>query len=137
MTSPADAELPPARPWRRSRLLNVWVDDLTMQQLMQRLTPAPRAAPIFSLHAKALVVDGKAAYIGTFNFDPRSQNLNTEVGVIVRDEAVAGAVEAAIETDMAPDNSWNAATDDPDQHASLAKRGKVRVYQWLPLKPLL
>ena len=107
------------------------------QQLMQRLTPAARAAPIFSLHAKALVVDGKAAYIGTFNFDPRSQNLNTEVGVIVRDEVVAGAVEAAIETDMAPDNSWNAATDDPDQHATLDKRAKVRVYQWLPLKPLL
>jgi N-acetylglucosaminyldiphosphoundecaprenol N-acetyl-beta-D-mannosaminyltransferase len=30
-------ELPPSRPWPRSRLLNVWVDDLTMQQLMQRL----------------------------------------------------------------------------------------------------
>ncbi len=37
MTRPADAELPPARPWPRSRLLNVWVDDLTMSQLMQRL----------------------------------------------------------------------------------------------------
>jgi N-acetylglucosaminyldiphosphoundecaprenol N-acetyl-beta-D-mannosaminyltransferase len=37
MTRPADAELPPARPWPRSRILNVWVDDLTMQQLMQRL----------------------------------------------------------------------------------------------------
>jgi len=37
MTSPADAELPPARPWPRSRLLNVWVDNLTMQQLMERL----------------------------------------------------------------------------------------------------
>ena len=28
---------PPPRPWRRSRLLNVWVDDLTMTELMQRL----------------------------------------------------------------------------------------------------
>ena len=37
MTRPADAELPPARPWPRSRLLNVWVDNLTMQQLMERL----------------------------------------------------------------------------------------------------
>ena len=31
------AELPPARPWPRSRLLNVWVDDVTMVELMQRL----------------------------------------------------------------------------------------------------
>ena len=37
MTRPVDAEFPPARPWPRSRLLNVWVDDLTMHQLMQRL----------------------------------------------------------------------------------------------------
>ena len=107
------------------------------QQLMQRLDVAPRIAPIFSLHAKTMVIDGKAVYIGTFNLDPRSQNLNTEVGVIVRDEDLAGTVEAAIETDMAPDNSWNAATDDPDAQASLAKRSKVRVYQWLPLRPLL
>jgi exopolysaccharide biosynthesis WecB/TagA/CpsF family protein len=27
----------PARPWPRSRLLNVWVDNLSMQELMQRL----------------------------------------------------------------------------------------------------
>ena len=37
MTRSAEAELPPARPWRRSRLLNVWVDDVTMVELMQRL----------------------------------------------------------------------------------------------------
>jgi N-acetylglucosaminyldiphosphoundecaprenol N-acetyl-beta-D-mannosaminyltransferase len=37
MTQPVDAELPPEHPWPRSRLLNVWIDDLTMEQLMQRL----------------------------------------------------------------------------------------------------
>jgi len=46
-------------------------------------------------------------------------------------------VEASIETDMAPGNSWDVAKDDPDQHVSLAKRSKVRFYQLLPLKPLL
>ncbi len=107
------------------------------QQLVQRLTAATRAAPVFSLHAKTLVIDGKTVYIGTYNFDPRSQNLNTEVGVIIHDEGLAREVEASIETDMAPGNSWNAATDDPDQHATPAKRNQVRLYQWLPLKPLL
>ena len=47
------------------------------------------------------------------------------------------AVEAAIETDMTPANSWNAATDDPDQYASAAKRSKVRLLQLMPLRPLL
>jgi len=37
MTRPSDVELPPARAWPRSRLLNVWVDDLTMSQLMEKL----------------------------------------------------------------------------------------------------
>jgi cardiolipin synthase C len=107
------------------------------QQLVQRLSAVSRTAPVFALHAKTLVIDGKTLYIGTFNFDPRSQNLNTEVGVIIHDEALARAVEASIETDMAPGNSWNAARDDPDQHASLAKRSKVRLYQMMPIKPLL
>jgi cardiolipin synthase C len=107
------------------------------QQLVQRLSAASRSAPVFALHAKTMVIDSKTVYIGTFNFDPRSENLNTEVGVIIHDEALARAVEASIETDMAPGNSWNAATDDPDQLASPVKRSKVRVYQTLPIKPVL
>jgi N-acetylglucosaminyldiphosphoundecaprenol N-acetyl-beta-D-mannosaminyltransferase len=37
MTTLRDNEAPPPREWPRSRLLNVWVDDLSMSQLMQRL----------------------------------------------------------------------------------------------------
>lgn len=107
------------------------------QQLIQRLSAGPREAPVFALHAKSLVVDGRVVWVGTFNFDPRSQNLNSEVGVIVRDEALARQVEASIETDMAPENSWDAARDDPDSHAPLGKRTKVRLFQWLPLRSLL
>jgi exopolysaccharide biosynthesis WecB/TagA/CpsF family protein len=32
-----DNDPPPPRPWPRRRLLNIWVDDLTMDELMQRL----------------------------------------------------------------------------------------------------
>jgi cardiolipin synthase C len=105
--------------------------------LMRRSPTTAGEPPIFSLHAKTLVVDSKTVYIGTFNFDPRSENLNTEVGAIIHDAALSRAVEAAIETDMAPANSWNAATDDPDRQVPLGKRGKARLYQLLPLKPLL
>ena len=109
-----------------------------VQRLLMQRSPATQGKPpIFSLHAKTMVVDGKAVYIGTFNFDPRSENLNTEVGVIIHDEALARAVEAAIETDMAPGNSWDAARDDPDQYVPFPKRAKARFYQLLPLRPLL
>ncbi|MDQ3187655.1 MAG: phospholipase D family protein [Pseudomonadota bacterium] len=106
-------------------------------KLMQRIVTTTRTAPVFSLHAKTMVIDAKTVYIGTFNFDPRSENLNTEVGAVIHDEALARAVEASIETDMAPANSWDAAKDNPDQYVSLAKRIKARLYQLMPLKPLL
>lgn len=104
--------------------------------VMQRAA-AREQPPIFALHAKTLVVDHKTVYIGTYNLDPRSENLNTEVGVVIHDAHQAGSVAAAIETDMASENSWNAATDDPDQFASALKRTRVSFWQWMPIKPLL
>jgi putative cardiolipin synthase len=112
-------------------------DPEVQRRLMHPSAAAKDKPPVSALHAKTMVVDSKAVYIGTFNFDPRSENLNTEVGVIIRNEALARAVEAAIETDMQPANSWNAARDRPDQYVPFAKRSKVRLLQLLPIKPLL
>ena len=42
-----------------------------------------------TLHTKAFVVDDKEVFIGSFNFDPRSADLNTELGVIIRDSELA------------------------------------------------
>ncbi len=39
-----------------------------------------------TLHTKAYIVDREQVFIGSFNFDPRSANLNTEMGVIIHDE---------------------------------------------------
>lgn len=105
---------------------------LVRQAVLQNIRP-----PVFAIHAKTMVVDNKSVYIGTFNFDPRSQNLNTEVGVIVQNENLAKNVQQAIEIDMRPENSWNAATDKPDQYASAMKRKRVVFYQLTPIKPLL
>ena len=105
----------------------------------QRLTArvgGPTKPPIFALHAKSMVIDGKTTYIGTYNLDPRSENLNTEVGVIVRDATFANRVQMAIEEDMLPENSWHA-SEEPDKYVPLTKRGRVRLWQLLPLKPIL
>jgi putative cardiolipin synthase len=112
-------------------------DPEEQRRLMPRTAATKKKPPVCGLHAKAMVVDSKTAYIGTFNLDPRSENLNTEVGVIIHDEALARAVESAIETDMKPGNSWNAARDKPDRFVPLGKRTKVRFWQLLPIKPLL
>jgi len=107
------------------------------REQMRQVVGMKDKSPLSAVHAKTMVVDTKTVYIGTFNLDPRSENLNTEVGVIVENEKLARAVEAAIETDMRPGNSWNAATDKPDQYVSRAKRNKVRFWQATPIKPLL
>lgn len=106
-------------------------------EMMVNNFPAREQLPVFAIHAKTMVVDAKTVYIGTFNFDPRSENLNTEVGLIVHEQNLAKKVQASIERDMEAANSWNAAVDNPDQYVSILKRTKVRFWQLLPIKPLL
>ncbi|MBI2813402.1 MAG: phospholipase D family protein [Opitutae bacterium] len=62
--------------------------------------------PFLCLHAKSLVVDDRLAFVGSYNLDPRSENLNTEVGLLVEDEAFARELHEEIARDMRPENSW-------------------------------
>lgn len=106
------------------------------QQLMERYPRLKKNKPVFALHAKTMIIDSSVLYVGTYNLDPRSENLNTEVGVVINNSRLAEIVTKQIKQDMHPDNSWNA-TDDPDQYAGLLKRLKVFFYQLLPLNPVL
>lgn len=42
-----------------------------------------------SLHAKAFAIDDYQVFIGSYNIDPRSANINTEMGVVIEDELLA------------------------------------------------
>ena len=72
-------------------------------------SPGPR----ISLHAKSLVVDGRIAMVGSHNFDPRSDKINTESGVIIDDPAFAAQVRDSILRDAAPRNAWLVAPRHP------------------------
>jgi putative cardiolipin synthase len=48
-----------------------------------------------SLHAKVLSVDGVRAFVGSFNFDPRSARLNTEMGFVIESAKLASTVAEA------------------------------------------
>ena len=45
-----------------------------------------------SLHTKAFVLDGRRGFVGSFNLDPRSADLNTEMGVLFDDAGIAADV---------------------------------------------
>jgi cardiolipin synthase C len=42
-----------------------------------------------SLHAKTFTVDNHKLFIGSFNFDPRSAELNTEMGLVIESKELA------------------------------------------------
>jgi putative cardiolipin synthase len=48
-----------------------------------------------SLHAKTFSVDGSRVFIGSFNFDPRSAKLNTEMGFVIDSPPLAQKIAAA------------------------------------------
>lgn len=107
-------------------------------ELLEKNYAGARRPPIFALHAKTMVIDGETLFVGTFNLDPRSANLNTEGGVLVRDRALAAQVEKQIEADMLPGNSWDAGRERGLRRgAGLGKRLKLWLFRFLPLEPIL
>ena len=73
----------------------------------------------FSLHAKAFVFDRKKIFIGSANFDPRSMNLNTEIGLMIESPELARQVVARFETIANPANSFVLALDARDKTPDL------------------
>lgn len=47
-----------------------------------------------SLHAKTFSVDHSSVFIGSFNFDPRSAELNTELGFVTDSPTLAKQIDA-------------------------------------------
>ena len=105
--------------------------------LINRYQELEKQVPVFAIHAKTLVIDGETLFVGTFNLDPRSANLNTEIGVLIHNPMLAAQVEANIVQDMQPGNSWDARKVDADAKAPLSKRIKLPLLKLLPLKPVL
>lgn len=62
--------------------------------------------PYLCIHAKAFVVDKTIAYIGSYNIDPRSDNLNTEVGLVIEDPEIVDRLRRCILGRANPENAW-------------------------------
>ncbi len=71
--------------------------------------PVTRKGARMGLHAKSLVVDRRIGVVGTHNFDPRSENYNTEGAVIIDDPVFAEQLAESILRDTHPQNSWTVA----------------------------
>lgn len=89
--------------------------------------------PIFGLHAKSMVIDGKITVIGTFNLDPRSANLNTECITIIHSEKITKDVQLEMLEELKPENAWETTLQfNPDSKATLKKNLKTTVMKVIP-----
>ena len=99
----------------RVPMLQAGVDVYEMKYLggmQHELDTPPVASAFVSLHAKAAVLDREHVFIGSFNFSPRSRNLNTEMGILVHSPEFGEAVATVMDRAMAPDNAWRLRTDE-------------------------
>ena len=64
-----------------------------------------------TLHTKAMMVDSRWAFVGSMNLDPRSANLNTEMGVLVDSPALAQQLRTQFEQNTSPDLSYRVELD--------------------------
>jgi phosphatidylserine/phosphatidylglycerophosphate/cardiolipin synthase-like enzyme len=78
--------------------------------------------PFLCIHAKGMVIDDTVAYVGSYNFDPRSISLNTEVGLLVHDPGFASLVKQSILADVQPENSWVIARREAPRSAEEVER---------------
>lgn len=89
--------------------------------------------PIFGLHAKSMVIDGKITVIGTFNLDPRSANLNTECITIIHSQKITQEVQLEMEEELKPENAWETTFKfNPDSKASIKKNINTKMMKIIP-----
>ena len=108
-----------------------------------------------ALHAKALVFDRESVFMGSFNLDPRSRAINTEIGIMIdspeiarqlaefMDEGVLPGSAYHVTRDKNGDLEWTAETNgtkvefDRDPETSLSQRFVIDVVGLLPIEEQL
>jgi len=83
--------------------------DATIRRTIADTPPVESKA--LGLHTKAIVVDRKRVFIGSMNLDPRSYQLNSEMGVVVESPDLAEELAAVMNRGMLPENSWRVELD--------------------------
>ncbi|MGP5120938.1 phospholipase D family protein [Psychrobacter alimentarius] len=107
-----------------------------------------------SLHAKTFAVDDYQVFIGSYNVDPRSANINTEMGVIINDDQLAKQLHGALSDDLLNqayevkllDNGklqWHTMEDDKkvvydsEPRVDVSDHVWLTIMSWLPIDWLL
>jgi cardiolipin synthase C len=86
------------------------------------------------LHTKAAVFDDDRVMLGSFNIDPRSRHLNTEIALLITCAPLAAKVARFIENGMSPANSFHLALAGDDDVVWIAEdKGQVVRFEHSPI----
>jgi putative cardiolipin synthase len=99
----------------RKRILETGIDLYELRHdaaIKSEVDTPPVVSGFVGLHSKASTVDRSRAYIGSFNLDPRSRNINTEMGILIDSPELAEELAQKIEYLMQPENSWRVQLDE-------------------------
>lgn len=85
-----------------------------------------------SLHAKTFSIDHDRLFVGSFNFDPRSANLNTELGFVIHSPTLASEISSLFDKEI-PLSSYQVILG-PDRKLQWVehKDGKTIIHQKEP-----
>jgi putative cardiolipin synthase len=76
-----------------------------------------------SLHAKSFIVDGEHVFVGSLNLDPRSVDLNTELGLVVDGPELAAQQRDDFDRIVSPEVSWRVQLEGEGRRAKLTWEG--------------
>jgi putative cardiolipin synthase len=140
---------------RRKALLRSGVGLYELRRTSAPNAPLDKMGPFgssgASLHAKTFAVDGERIFVGSFNFDPRSTTLNTEMGLLIDSPQMAQGLHDAFDRELSG-MAWRielkaghpvwvdpvtaeATGDEPG--SNIFKRAAIAVVGWLPVEWLL
>lgn len=142
---------------RRKKLLEGGVELFEMRSRVEANEETKKLGPFgssaSSLHAKTFAVDGKRIFVGSFNFDPRSARLNTEMGVLIESERLAQGLHSVFDSGLSGaawqvklhdhDLLWMdpGKTDTPaitkEPGSNIWRNSAIKVIGWLPVEWLL
>lgn len=100
----------------RKRLLRSGVELFELQRFLPKAHISVFGSKGASLHTKAFSVDDRVGFVGSFNFDPRSVSLNSEMGVLFDDAVLVGALRERFEREKSPETSYRVALQEGRLH---------------------
>ncbi|WP_370979841.1 phosphatidylserine/phosphatidylglycerophosphate/cardiolipin synthase family protein [Agaribacterium sp. ZY112] len=113
--------------------------------------PKPSHQALSRLHSKTFVVDRRYSFIGSYNFDPRSMDINTEIGLLIDSPEFAKKVIKVLDSGIEPGNAWKLELDEQHQrlewhdqqgspalykepHSTWWQRFKTSILRMLPIE---